>query len=166
MKKLGLLCAAFFLLTAMMVPGVSFAKMTAMSDNELNDISAQAGIQIGGDTVDLSTEIEAIYYHDEDGIGGEDARGGYLTLSGVSFQGRAILDEPVKVDVGVCHDPFSNTEIEAINISLNKVVLEVDHFKIDAIKVGSGVNEGKSFGSIGISNMRTEISGNIRIWAH
>jgi hypothetical protein len=137
------------------------ARITAMTDVEMKDVTAQAGITMTAvDQVDFASEIGTIYYGDTDGTDGNAA---YLSLTGVSFAGSVNFANPADIRIETGGMGGGSVEIAAIDITLNDMTLDIDHITIDAIRVGSAPGQGASFGSFGIYDMHTSISGNVRI---
>jgi len=166
MKKLSFLMMIVLGVSMGMVstPSKGYAIMTALTETGMREATAQAGIAItAADRVALNMEIGSLVYGDDDGT---DGTAGYLSMNDISLQGSVDLKEPVNVSVTTEQDPFSNTMVTGINISLNGVVIDVDHFDIGSITVGPTPGEGKSFGSISIRDYHAEISGNVRITTH
>jgi hypothetical protein len=148
----------------MSTPSKGFAIMTALTETGMREATAQAGIAItAADQIALNMEIGSIVYGDSDGI---DGTAGYLSINDVSFQGTIKLDEPVFISVTTEQDLFSRTMVTGINVSLNGATIDIDHFDIGSITVGTEPGEGKSFGSISIRDYHAQISGNVRISAN
>jgi len=148
----------------MSTPSKGFAIMTALTETGMREATAQAGIAItAADQIALNMEIGSIVYGDSDGI---DGTAGYLSINDVSFQGSIKLDEPVFISVTTEKDLFSHTMVTGINVSLNGATIDIDHFDIGSITVGTEPGEGKSFGSISIRDYHAQISGNVRISAN
>jgi hypothetical protein len=166
MKKLSFLLIIVLGASIGMVstPTKGYAIMTALTETGMREATAQAGIAITAvDRIALDMEIGSIVYGDADGT---DGTAGYLSMNDVSFLGAVELKEPVSISVTTEQDLFSNTMVTGINISLNGAVIDVDHFDIGSITVGTEPGEGNSFGSISIRDYHAEISGNVRITTH
>lgn len=166
MKKLSFLMMIVLGVSMGMVstPSKGYAIMTALTETGMREATAQAGIAItAADRIALDMEIGSIVYGDSDGI---DGTAGYLSINDVSFQGSVMLDEPVFISVTTEQDLFSHTMVTGINVSLNGATIDIDHFDIGSITVGTEPGEGKSFGSISIRDYHAQISGNVRITAN
>jgi hypothetical protein len=151
-------------LGVVMLPNQGVAQLSKMSDEELREVTGQAGISITAeDMIDLNMEIGTVYYGDEDGTDGTPA---YLSLNDISIKGTAKFDSPVTVNLSTKVDPSTNTALTGIDIAVKGVTIDMDHFTIGSITVGSAPGQGKSFGSFGIYDYHAEISGNIRITTH
>jgi len=166
MKKLSFLLIIVLGASIGMVstPTKGYAIMTALTETGMREATAQAGIAITAvDRIALDMEIGSIVYGDADGTNGIP---GYLSMNDVSFSGAVELKEPLNISVSTEQDLYSNTMVTGINISLNGAVIDVDHFDIGSITVGTEPGEGNSFGSISIRDYHAEISGNVRITTH
>jgi hypothetical protein len=166
MKKLSFLMMIVLGVSMGMVstPSKGYAIMTALTETGMREVTAQAGIAItASDQIALNMEIGSIVYGDSDGI---DGTAGYLSMNDISFQGAIKLDEPVFISVTTEQDRFSHTMVTGINVSLNGATIDIDHFDIGSITVGTEPGEGKSFGSISIRDYHAQISGNVRISAN
>jgi hypothetical protein len=145
-------------------PSKGYAIMTALTETGMREATAQAGIAItAADQIGLSMEIGSIVYGDSDGT---DGTAGYLSMNDISFQGVIALNEPVSISVSTEKDLFSHNMVTGINISLNGATIDVDHFDIGSITVGSEPGQGNSFGSLSIRDYHAQISGNVRITAN
>jgi hypothetical protein len=166
MKKLSFLMMIVLGVSMGMVstPSKGYAIMTALTETGMREATAQAGIAItAADQIALNMEIGSIVYGDSDGTNGT---AGYLSMNDISFQGSIKLDEPVAISVTTERDLFSHNMVTGINVSLNGATIDIDHFNIGSITVGTKPGEGKSFGSISIRDYHAQISGNVRISAN
>jgi hypothetical protein len=168
MKKLSILTItrlAVILGMLVFTSQASMAKMTAMSDDELGEVTAQSGIAISVDHLDLDTQIDTLYYHDKDGLG-EGTTGGYLSLNDIDIQGSIAFNEPMKIDVVTSTDAAGGKEVTSVNMQMSDMTIDLDRFVIDSITLGSEAGEGQSLGSIGILGLHARMTGNVSITAH
>jgi hypothetical protein len=164
MRKLNNLVIIVCVLSIALIPGVGIAKLSLMTDDELRDVTGQGGISlVAEDQIDFDMTIKTAYYGDDDGTDGTPA---YLSLNDVSLKGSATFDSPVSMGVTTELDPYSNSRVTGINVEVEGMTLDIDHFTIGSITVGSAPGEGKSFGSFGIYDYHAKISGKIRITTH
>jgi hypothetical protein len=165
MRKLNSLIIIACVLGVALIPGVGFAELSVMNDDELREVTGQGGFSlVADDQIAFDMRIGTAYYGDDDGTDGTPA---YLSLNDISLKGSATFDSPVNLDVTTEADPFSNNmQVTGINIAVDGVSVDIDHFTIGSITVGSAPGEGKSFGSFGIYDYHAKISGKIRITAH
>jgi len=148
----------------MSTPTKGYAILTPLTEAGMREATAQAGIAItAADRVALNMEIGSLVYGDDDGTNGTAA---YLSMNDISVQGSVDLKEPINISVSSEKDLNSNEIVTGIDINLNGAVIDMDHFDIGSITVGTAPGEGKSFGSISIRDYHAEISGNVRITAH
>jgi hypothetical protein len=160
MRKLNSLIIVCVLGIAL-IPGVGIAELSLMTDNELREVTGQGGIQlVAEDQIDFDMTIKTAYYGDDDGTDGTPA---YLSLNDVSLKGSATFDSPVSLGITTELDPYSNTQVTGINVEVSGMNIDIDHFTVGSITVGSAPGEGKSFGSFGIYDYHARISGKIRI---
>jgi hypothetical protein len=167
MRKLNSLLIIVCVLGIALMPGVGFAELSPMTDDELREVTGQGGFSgisiVADDQIDFDMTIGTAYYGDDDGTDGTPA---YLSLNDVSLKGSATFDSPIDIGISTEQDPYSNTRLTGLNIAVNGVTVDIDHFTIGSITVGSAPGEGKSFGSFGMYDYHAKISGNIRITTH
>ena len=164
MRKFNSLLIIVCVLGIALIPGVGIAELSLMTDDELREVTGQGGISfVAEDTIAFDMNIDTVYYGDDDGT---DGTPGYLSLNDISFKGSTTFDSPVKVDLSTEFDPFANGYNTGINIAVEGVKIDIDHFRIGSITVGSEPGHGKSFGSIQMSGYSAEISGKVRITFH
>jgi hypothetical protein len=163
MRKLNSLIIIACVLGVALIPGVGFAELSVMTDDELREVTGQGGFSlVADDQIAFDMRVGTVYYGDDDGTDGTPA---YLSLNDISLKGSATFDSPVNLDVTTEVDPFSNTQVTGVNIAVDGMSLDIDHFTVGSITVGSAPGEGKSFGSFGIYDYHAKISGKIRISA-
>ncbi len=54
-------------------------------------------------------------------------------------------------------------QVESVNMEIRDMTINIDSFKIDAIRLGQSPGEGTSLGSVGIYNMTGHVTGNVRL---
>jgi hypothetical protein len=166
MKKLSFLTMIVLGVSMVMVslPSNGYAIMTAMTETGMREATAQAGIAItAADQIALDMEIGSITYGDDDGT---DGQAGYISMNDVSFSAVLGFKDPVSIAVTTKMDPFQNTMVTGIDISMSGMTIDMDHFDIGSITVGSAPGQGNSFGSLSIKDYHATISGNVRITTH
>lgn len=146
MKK-GLLIVA--LAALLVLPMTVFAGMWSITDNEMEDVTGQTGINI-----DMSLEVTSGYvaYGDEDGGGATYTSGGYFTMSGMTFNdgaGGAVDLSGLTIDVG------SAGSVGALIIGLPGISGELAY---TALKLGSAADAGGSLGSLTMGDLGTDAS--------
>ena len=140
MKKLSLrtLTQLIVVLGLIFVAQSAIAKMTSLSDEELGEVTAQAGIAIAVDNLNLDTTIKTLYYHDKDGLGeGTGTTGGYISLNDIVLIGSVTFDKPMTIDVATAVDASNNTEVTSVNMTMSDMTVDIERFTIDSITLGS-----------------------------
>jgi hypothetical protein len=167
MKKLSLrtLTQLIVVLGLIFVAQSAIAKMTSLSDEELGEVTAQSGIAIAVDNLNLDTTIKTLYYHDKDGLG-EGTTGGYISLNDIVLIGSVTFDKPMTIDVATAVDASNNTEVTSVNMTMSDMTVDIERFTIDSITLGSEAGKGASLGSIGILGLHARMTGNVSISAH
>jgi len=166
MKKLSFLTMIVLGVSMVMVslPSKGYAIMTAMTETGMREATAQAGIAItAADQIAMDMEIGSITYGDSDGT---DGNPGYISMNDVSFSAVLGLKNPVSIAVTTKMDPYQNAMVTGIDVTMSGMTIDMDHFDIGSITVGSAPGQGNSFGSISIRDYHAVISGNVRITSH
>jgi hypothetical protein len=172
MKKSSLLTALFWTIGLVMLAGNlllagdAVAQMEALSDADMNEITAQAGISLAfNDTLGIDLSMDTLYYGDEDGVNGVGSAG-YISLTGINMQGSIAFHNPMTIDVATQAEANGMTRMTAVNLKMDGMTVKIDKLDIDAIRLGSAPGTGNSLGSIGIRNMVANMTGSISISAH
>lgn len=167
MKKLhSFIVIAIFLLGLMLFPQPGSARMEALNEDALSEVTGQGGFSgIISDQLGLDLSIDTLYWGDEDGLGGE-TQGGYLSFCDIIMQGFVEFGSPVTMDIETSNNGPGATEIHSLNIAMNDMTVHIDEFRVGAIRLGSEPGTGNSFGSFGISDMTVNMTGNIKISMH
>ena len=166
MKKLSFLTMIVLGVSMVMIslPSKGYAIMTAMTETGMREATAQAGIAItAADKIAMDMEIGSLTYGDSDGT---DGNPGYISMNDVSFSAVLGLQNPVSIAVTTKMDPYQNTMVTGIDVTMSGMTIDMDHFDIGSITVGSAPGQGNSFGSISIRDYHAVISGNVRITSH
>mgnify|MGYP003574248331 FL=1 len=169
MKKLSLraLTQLIVVLGLIIVAQSAMAKMTSLTDEELGEVTAQAGIAIAVEDLNMDATIKTLYYHDEDGLGeGSGTTGGYISLNDITLLASVSFDKPMTIDVQTELDASGNTEVTSMNMTLSDMTIDVEEFSIGSITLGSEAGKGESLGSFGIYGLHARLTGNISITAH
>jgi hypothetical protein len=147
-----------------MISGTSFADLVALSETQMKETTAQAGIAItASDRIELDTEFKHLSYCDLDGTDGNAA---YLSANNVAIKGYTQFSSPVSIDITTWKDGFSDVSLTGIDMNFDGAEIHMDHLNIGSITVGNAPGEGNSFGSVSISDFHAKISGNVRITSH
>ena len=152
---------ALLITAAMLMPIDVKAELVPLNDEEMESITAQAGIAVYTDGIDMDFLADTValgnLVPNSDSI--------YLALCNVEMKGRFWMREPLRISINTGPNAFTDKPVTSLDIRMNGVVFQMDRFVVDAIRVGSIPGEGPSFGSLYIGGMHTEISGNISIWS-
>jgi hypothetical protein len=154
MKKLGFLTAAIWAILLLITPHTSFAKMTVMTDNELKQITGQAGITIHPeDIVGLNINTESLSYTDQDS-------NNWFAFCDTTLQG-SIAAESIEYDF-LSQPSSDGQEVAGVSFNLKNVEINIDNFQTD-MRLGDE-NGSDSLGLFGVMGMKARISGNVRIY--
>ncbi len=77
------------------MPSFALAKLVAISEEDMDSISGQAGIQIAFNEAGIKMNAETIYYGDDDGINGSGPA--YLSLCDVNMDARIHASSQLKL---------------------------------------------------------------------
>lgn len=165
MKKI---CLSFItplcLLGVLVFPESGFAFMTSLSETGMRSVTAQAGIVMSTvEDVDFNMEIDTIAYGDT-GLNPEESA--FLSFNDIILEGAINSDKPVSVGVSTELNPYTGFVDTGVSITMTEVEIDIDHFEIGSITIGSMPGEGASFGKFTLSDYHARISGNIRITTH
>ena len=147
MRKLSFLMAVIWALSLVLTPHTSSAKLIEMSDNELNEITGQAGLILNPeDTVEFDIQGEKISFIDD---------GNVFSLSNIIFQG-SISNTDMQMEV------FSETRedgkvVTGFDLNMNNIDITIDKFMTD-VQIGN-----ETLFTYGLWNFNAQISGNVRI---
>jgi len=157
MKKLGFLSAAIWVIV-MITPLNGFAKMAVMSDNELRQVTGQAGIAIQpSDVLGLNIDPQRLARNDGDGDPYANAFALNSAMPGIT------LSEPSDLDKQFAAEIIGDSE-EAVGI--NMTIQDMDVY-IDEITTDLRLGNGDAYSSLGIVSIQgfhAHISGNVRIY--
>jgi uncharacterized protein DUF6160 len=158
MKKLGFLTAAIWVISLMIMPQNGFAKMTVMSDNQLRQITGQAGIAIQpGNFIGLNLDAERLARNDGDGDDFGDAFALNNVMPEITFSDPTALDQKFATEIiGDSEDAIG------INMTIQDMDVYIDEMTSD-LRLGSG-DSSSSLGIVSIQGFHAHISGNVRIY--
>lgn len=158
MKKLGFLTAAIWVIALTIMPQNGFAKMTVMPDNELRQITGQAGITIQPeDIIGLNIDHEKLARNDGDFNGLEDTLALCNAASGLTFSDPTETDQ--RFATAIVGDSKSAM---GINMTIQDMDVYIDEMATD-LRLGSG-DAASSLGILSIQGFHAHISGNVRIY--
>ncbi|RJQ83547.1 MAG: hypothetical protein C4519_06740 [Desulfobacteraceae bacterium] len=142
------------------------ARLLSLTEDEMAHVTGQFGFSIpAGETVKLYLSMDTFYYHDDDGTGNS-SQGGYLSLCGLHLDGSISVGSAAHVQYGPLRSFVDGSQVSGLSILIDDMTIRIDHFAIDAIRVGSAPGEGPSFGAIGMQNFVMHLSGKMQIYIH
>jgi hypothetical protein len=158
MKKLGFLTAAIWVISLIMMPQISHAKMTTLSDNELRQITGQAGISIQPEDVrGMNIDAEKLARNDGDGDDFRTAFAFANTVPGITFS------EPTEDDHKFAAQIVGDANgVMGINMEIQDLDVRIDEMTAD-LRLGSE-HASDSLGIITMRGFHAHISGNVRIY--
>ena len=158
MRKLGFLTAAFWAITILLFPQTGTAKLTEMSDQELHEITGQAGIAFTAeDIIQFDIQGENITWANPYSIGPD---GNPATIGMYDTVLRGYVDpgpEGIQMDF-VTERTADGTNINGFSMTASNVTVNIDEFSTD-IRLGD-----KSLGVFGIYGMKANSSGKISVY--
>lgn len=100
MKRRNIVMTLLLAIGLMIIPQMGTARMTPLSEEQMNNVVGQAGISFQIDKLNWNITLDTLSYGDTDGLGpGTNTTAGYLSLCGIVFKGAAQFTDPLKVDV-------------------------------------------------------------------
>jgi hypothetical protein len=164
MKKLCFLMAAFIWASTLFFPQQGHAKLVAMSDQELNKITGQAGITIRAeDVIGLNIDAETLSWTPP---GALDAQGNpmLISLANTTLDGWISSPNDIEIDFingdNFAHDPrlIVGKNVAGVSIKMKDLEVGIDNFQTE-LKLGEG-----SLGIFGVQGFRAQFSGNVHIF--
>lgn len=149
MKKLRNYAAIICTLCLFALPTSGFAKMTLMTDAELDEITAQAGFS------DMLGIIQ-VNYDDQTGTYYFGGSGGYVSFADTSFQGTAGIDPSVTTQI------VDNNGATGFEARLDGPVVDMTDFHT-TVKLGQQINVGDSLGTLSIGRLIVNVHGTLRV---
>lgn len=164
MKKVLILAVIAILL---MMPVASFAK-TTISDNELDEVTAQQGVTLGFTNVTLNNlSFTSISWGDSDGYGsGGWANAGYAGLTSATITGDvAVMSGEMKLDVG------TNAGATAMQIVLPTVAIGGSagldiNATVTLASNAALTTSASTLGVLTINDLKASLNGTITVAAH
>lgn len=149
MNKLRNLAAIIFTVCLFTLPTSGFAKMTLMTEAELDQITAQAGFSEMLGIMQINQDSETGTYY----FGGS---GGYLSLTDMSYQGTVGID-PSSITPFVDSNGASGFEY-----NLDGPIVDISEFHT-TFRLGEQIATGESLGTLYINSMVVNVHGKLRI---
>ena len=157
MKRTSLF-AVLCVLGLLMLPQAGMAKLVALSEDQLSEVTGQAGIGIDVTHLDIDTHLDTVA-----------TLGGILTLSDVTIMGAIDYRVPLTTNIvsGVTAPVGAMAGLGMMGLVNHAVDMSIyiDRYTIGAIRIGPDPL-GPSLGSIGIYGLHADIRGTVSITAH
>lgn len=159
MKKRSFLMAAIiWAIGTILTPQTGNAKLTEMSDADLNEITGQAGFSIqAGEMIGINLKGETFSWSNPDSVNqyGEPAT---FSLANTNMNGWISSANGINIDF-VTEKTSKGTDVTALSVTMKDLTVAIDNFRTD-VKLGDA-----TLGTFGIQGLRAQISGNVRIYA-
>jgi hypothetical protein len=166
MKRTSLF-AAFCMIGLLMLPQAARANMVDLSDDQLCEVTGQAGIIADATRFIIDTHMETM-----------PAINRMLTLSDVTIKGTIDIRNSTASDLvaqvanpmgmmGIGMPGFDMMGMGTMSVGVHKIdtAIDLERFSVGAIHIGSDVT-GPSLGSLDILGMHADIKGTIAISTH
>ena len=153
MKKLSYFAIIVCTICLFVLPGSGLAKMTKMTDSELEQATAQAGFSDILDVLEINHDEETGSYY----FGSEEE--GYISLADVSYDGY----HKIHSDLTTAKYTTENGS-KIIECKFDGNIIDVSNFS-STIRMGSEINTGNSFGTVDMGHMTLSLHGAVRITA-
>lgn len=150
MNKLRNLATIICTLCLFALPTSGFAKMTLMTDAELDQITAQAGFSDMLGIVNVNQDGETGTYY----FGGS---GGYVSLADTSYQGTTGIDPSLITNI-----EDANGTTTGVECTLNGPVVDVSHLQT-SVRLGQDIANGSHLGTFYIDRMIVSAHGKLRV---
>ena len=156
--------AALIWASTLLTPQPGHAKLVAMSDQELNKITGQAGISIrANDVIGLNIDAERFSWTPP---GSKNSLDELMMVSLTDTTLRGWISSPNDIEIDYFdsgnfpHDPrmIMGQNVAGMSIKLQDVTVAIDEFQTN-LKIGEG-----SLGTFGVFGLRAHISGNVHIF--
>ncbi len=167
MNKKNLLLIALCIIGLLIIPRTGSARMVAMSDDRLNEVTGQAGIVNDVVRIAFDTQYDNV-----------PVLGQLINLSDVSMYGSVINRIPTSVDsltdqwvspslpgLGMAGLGLMGLSSLSLGTNLIDQTINIDRLSIGAIRIGNDMT-GPSLGSIDVIGMQTDIKGIVTVTMH
>jgi hypothetical protein len=157
MRKLGFLTAALWAITLLLYPQTGTAKLMEMSDQELREVTGQAGIALRAeDIIRFNIQGDSFTWANPDSRGPD---GTPATFGLYDTVLRGWIDPGPGIDFEFQSEQTANGHaIHGFSLTAQDVTVSVDEFTTD-IRLGD-----KSLGVFGVYGMKARFSGNVRVY--
>jgi hypothetical protein len=150
-----------------MMPLASFAKVVAITDQDLDAVTAEQGVSINFTalTVGGTTALSSISWGDTDGFTGY-LTAGYAGTNAITITGSlAKLDGTMVIDVGTSGTGSSatriNIQLPTVTLGAMNVAATLKLASSDSFPTGAG-----ELGAINMVGFSTQVTGSCQVFAH
>lgn len=154
MKRTSLL-AALCLIGLLMLPRLASAQMVALSDDQLSEITGQAGFAFDQHIDNMPAMNGILNFSDVTIKGSVDSRGTSTLNSG-------LVNQMATPGFGMMGLGLMGLGSMGIGTHVIDMTINIDQFSIGAIRIGNDTT-GPSLGSLDIFGMHAEIKGTVSI---
>lgn len=153
MTKLSYFAAIICAICLFVLPTSGLAKMTKMTNSELEQTTAQAGFSdiLGVFQINNDDETGSLYFGSDEG--------GFISLADISYDGSIGLDAATISTTNIANDGTVGVEYV-----MDGNIIDIDNFS-STIRLGSEIGAGDSLGTLHIEQMVLNVKGTIRITA-
>jgi hypothetical protein len=158
MRKLGFLTAALWAITLLLYPQTGTAKLMEMSDQELHEVTGQAGIALRAeDVIQFNIQGDNFTWANPDSIG-PDGNPATFGLYDTVLRGSMDMHD-ARMDLEfLSEQTASGHAVNGFSLTAHDLTVSIDEFSTD-IRLGD-----KSLGVFGIYGMKAHFSGNVRVY--
>ena len=151
MKKLSYFTTIILAICLFAIPTSGLAKVTLMTDSELEQITAQAGFSdmLGIFQINHDDETGSYYFGSDNG--------GYVSLADITYDGSIDIDSAVTSTT-----VFANNGTTGVECVLDGNIIDISNFST-TVRLGSEIGAGKSLGTLHIGRMVVGTHGIVRI---
>ena len=151
MKKLSYFTTIIFAICLFAIPTSGLAKVTLMTDSELEQVTAQAGFSdmLGIFQIDHDEKTGSYYFGSDDG--------GYISLADITYEGSIDFDAAVTSTT-----VFANNGTVGVECVLDGNIIDITNFST-TVRLGSEIGAGNSLGTLHIGRMVVGTHGIVRI---
>ena len=153
MNKLSYFTTIICTLCLFGIPGSGLAKMTEMTNTELEQTTAQAGFSDVLDVLEINHDEETGSYY----FGSKED--GYISVADISYDGKQSLTTDLPTT------PFTaENGSTGVECNFDGNIVDISNFS-STIKIGSEIGAGTSFGNVEIGHMTLSLHVAVRITA-
>ncbi len=150
MKKLSYFAIIVCTVCLFVLPGSGLAKMTKMTDSELEQTTAQVGFSHILEVFEINHDEETGSYY----FGSDDD--GYISLADVSY------DTSNGFHTAITSTTITDNGTAGVDYEMDGNIMETSNFS-STIRIGSEIGTGDSLGTLHIGHMVLNAHGTVRV---